>query len=150
VISTYYFLRTYPGYVERLSRVSLEEFVESDSEAINLQTRLLSGDAAADRITCDHLERAKRNLKAFTLVGTLDQFHEYTFVLAHILGVAHDYHITNVTNNRPADVSGKARNIIERNNELDMELHEYAQGLFVEAWQALKPVRDRKSLPRTA
>ena len=136
VISLYYFLRTYPGYVEYLADLSFEDYVARDHEAENQQTRLLSGETQLVPITEDHLERALAHLESFALVGTTEQFPRYAAVLGAILGVDPQYDVVNVTSDRPRTVSDATRRLVEERNAFDMVLYRRAHDWFAERYGA--------------
>ncbi len=111
-------------------------------ELNNGQTRLLSGVESLNKLTnfepctSEMLARAKSNLKQyFSVVGLSGRFDESLIILKKVLGWNNIYyHRRNETKNRPRkeDVSEETRNIIRKQNELDIELFEYGRILFEE------------------
>jgi len=134
VISSYYFLKDYPGY-EMVKNMTLEEFVVKGPEAPNLQTLMVCGSQEKPDI-----EKAKENLKTFTVVGVTELFNETLFCLkkAYAWGDIH-YTRKNITKNRLAkeEVPSPLKNLIRKYNALDMELYDYAKKLLYEKLQSL-------------
>ena len=134
VISSYYFLKDYPGY-EMVKNMTLEEFVVKGPEAPNLQTLMVCGSQEKPDI-----EKAKENLKTFTVVGVTELFDETLFCLkkAYAWGDIH-YTRKNITKNRLAkeEVPSPLKNLIRKYNALDMELYDYAKKLLYEKLQSL-------------
>ncbi len=155
VVSHYYFVRRSPGvslYDEVTSKnMSLADFVRRRAaiRANNDQTRLISGvekvnakvlsgaETNEDAGTTDILEVARKNLQDhFTVVGLSERFDESLLLLRRLFGWKNIYYVKqNVTKGRPAkqQVSKEALSLIEKYNELDMSLYEYARQRFEEA-----------------
>jgi hypothetical protein len=160
VISHYYFARKNPAHYlhqEVTSKqMSLVDFVSSglSTELTNDQTRMISGvervntrllDGEERRtlrpgpepVTREVLEIAKKNLREhFAAVGLFDRFDESLLLFKKVLGWGSIYYVRlNVTKDRPAkqQVPDEARRLVERYNEMDMELYEYARRRFEEA-----------------
>jgi hypothetical protein len=134
VISLYYFLRNYKGY-ERLKGMSLEEYVIKENEAHNGQTVLLSGLPVNPNI-----EKAKENLKTFSVVGITEMFNESLFLLKKEYEWDNiDYLKQNITRKRPSKekVSPTLINLIKKYNALDLELYEFAKQLLYQKLKAL-------------
>jgi Galactose-3-O-sulfotransferase len=154
VVSHYYFVRRSPGvghYEEVASRrMTLEDFIRERAaiRATNDQTRLISG---VEKVNAkllsggtlpneeggsDILEIARKNLeKHFTLAGLSERFDESLLLLRHLLGWKNVYYVKqNVTKGRPAkqQLAREAISLIEKHNELDMALYEYARQRFEE------------------
>ena len=141
VISSYYFLKDYPGY-EMVKNMTLEEFVVKGPEAPNLQTLMVCGSQEKPDI-----EKAKENLKTFTVVGVTELFNETLFCLkkAYAWGDIH-YTRKNITKNRLAkeEVPSPLKNLIRKYNALDMELYDYAKKLLYEKLQSLTAEEQRQ------
>ncbi|MFA1710871.1 sulfotransferase family 2 domain-containing protein [Peribacillus frigoritolerans] len=141
VISSYYFLKDYPGY-EMVKNMTLEEFVVKGPEAPNLQTLMVCGSQEKPDI-----EKAKENLKTFTVVGVTELFDETLFCLkkAYAWGDIH-YTRKNITKNRLAkeEVPSPLKNLIRKYNALDMELYDYAKKLLYEKLQSLTVEEQRQ------
>ena len=141
VISSYYFLKDYPGY-EMVKNMTLEEFVVKGPEAPNLQTLMVCGSQEKPDI-----EKAKENLKTFTVVGVTELFNETLFCLkkAYSWGDIH-YKRKNITKNRLAkeEVPTPLKNLIRKYNALDMELYDYAKKLLYEKLQSLTAEEQRQ------
>ena len=156
VVSHYYFVRRSPGVghhreVEQ-GRMGLDDFVRERAAigANNDQTRLISGvekvnaklwnngqgvnEEAGD---VDILAIARANLRDhFTLVGLAENFDESLLLLKRRLGWRNVYYVKqNVTKGRLAkkQVPRETVSLIEKHNELDMALYEYARQRFEEA-----------------
>jgi hypothetical protein len=163
VISHYYFvLETPVHYLHRevtSRRMTLSDFVGSgmSTEVSNDQTRLISGvervntrlldgeerrtlRAGSEPVTAEILEIAKTNLREhFSAVGLFKSFDESLLLFKKVLGWGSVYYVRlNVTKERPAkrQVPREERALIEKHNELDMELYEYARQRFEEAARA--------------
>jgi hypothetical protein len=119
--------------------MSLKEVVcgEMTPDMDNGQTRLLSG--VWNTVPCGHcstdmLERAKRNLREyFAVVGLVERFDETLMLLKKTFGWGVPFYVrANVTPNRPskASLSQDVLAAIEKYNDLDIELYEYARQLF--------------------
>ncbi|MGE6376219.1 sulfotransferase family 2 domain-containing protein [Peribacillus muralis] len=144
VISSYYFLKDYPGY-EMVKEMTLEEFVVKGPEAPNLQTLMVCG----SQETAD-LEQAKENLTSFSVVGVTELFNETLFCFQKQFAWQ-DIHYTrkNITKKRlskeeiPLDVV----NLIKHYNHLDLALYDFAKGLLYEKLQSLTEA-DRQQLEK--
>ena len=124
--------------------MSLKDFICSgiSSELNNGQTRLLSGVEGVGTITgfgqrsTEILERAKKNLREhFVVVGLSNKFDETLILLKRAFGWKNLCYIKkNVTRNRPRreDISKDTLNLIEKYNELDIELFKYTKERFEE------------------
>ena len=136
VISSYYFLQNYPGY-ERVKDMTLEEFVMKEPEASNLQTMMVSGNP-----DIPDLEKAKENLKTFTVVGLTEFFNESLFLLKKAYGW-NDIHYKkqNITKKRlkKEELPSTVINIIKTYNELDLELYDFSKQLMTKQLQTLTP-----------
>lgn len=148
IISHYYFVKRAPRhylYKEVISRnMDLEEYVSSgiSSELNNGQVRLISGVEAVDTVfghnpvSTDILEVAKRNLcEHFIAVGLCERFDESLFLFSSLLGWKNIYYVKeNVTQTRPSkqEIRLQTLKTIEKHNELDMELYEFAKHMFEE------------------
>jgi len=146
-ISYYYHILRNPTHYlyQRVvpQELSIEEVVcgEMTPDLDNGQTRLLSGvwnDVPCGRCTSDMLEQAKRNLRDhFAIVGLAERFDETLLLLRRVFqwrwrGLF--YVRANVTPNRPRRdrFPHSTLESLRKYNELDIELYEYAQGLFEE------------------
>ena len=160
VISHYYFARKNPAHYlhqEVISkRMTLADFVGSglSTELTNDQTRLISGvervntrlldgrerrtlRASTEPVTREILEIAKENLREhFAAVGLFTCFDESLLLFKKVLGWNNVYYVRlNVTQDRPAkrQVPTLERALIEKYNEMDVELYEFARARFEEA-----------------
>lgn len=149
VISEYFYIcreKDHPLHQTFIDKnITLLDYVTSDislAAVQNGQTRILSGIKGVDWATgCgpvshDTLDKAKENLQDhFTLVGLTEQFDEFLILLKRKLGwKTHHllYQKKNVTSNRPhkQGVPRQVLRLIEQNNELDIELYEFAKQRF--------------------
>lgn len=135
---------------------SVEAFIELQIQrnTMNFQTRQISGYVDflnpmtfTEPVTTDTLEIAKQNMRTeFAVVGLQDRFNESLLLMKHAFGWGNVcYQKKNVTS-RPvlkSEISPKTRDLIERHNELDMQLLEYAQELFEERIQDYGPQFER-------
>lgn len=147
VISHYYFvLRTPHHYLHQKvtsEKMSLEDCIYSgiSPELDNGQTRLLSStngdvDLPIPFGHCNEemLERAKENLrKYFVGVGLVESFDESLLLFKKLLNWNNIFYTKrNVTQNRPSqsNFSPETLQLIRKHNEFDLELYQYAAGLF--------------------
>lgn len=149
VRSFYYYARSTPdhylypllatGHLDLKGLLAREVTVE----LCNWQTRQVAGDEWEDphrAVTRDALERAQANLRThFRVVGILEEFDASLLLLRR----AFDWHLPfyvkeNVTKEKHADMSqdDETRRLIKDANALDLELYEYARGLFEEQCRA--------------
>ncbi|MDD1516000.1 sulfotransferase family 2 domain-containing protein [Priestia megaterium] len=137
VISLYYFLKTYPGYYEENMRnMSFEEYIDWDSQARNGQIHQICGQNSQLS-----LEKAKENLKTFEVVGITEMFNESLLLLKDKLGwndIA--YKRKNVTKSRPLlqEVPTEIIKKNKKNNQLDIELYEFAKSDLIKQLSDLK------------
>ena len=148
VLSFYYYARSTPDHYLHSQLVSerldLKTVLarELTPELHNGQTRQLAGDEWEDPqrvVTRAALERAKANLTHFRVVGLLEEFDASLLLLRR----AFDWHLPfyvkeNVTNEKPDEtfLDAETRGLIEEANRLDLELYDYARGLFEEQCRA--------------
>jgi Galactose-3-O-sulfotransferase len=142
VVSHYYFARKASAHVlhEAAKRVTLDEYVGSGMslEMDNGQVRLLSGhdeDIPLGKCGRELLDEAKRNLRDhFLVAGLVERFDESLLLMRRKLGwkAWPVYLKRNVTSGRPeADtLSSDTIALIDRYNELDRELYEWAAQRF--------------------
>jgi Galactose-3-O-sulfotransferase len=140
VISFYYYIlgRTDHYRHKELVRsgMSLEEFVRSSPERgiENDQTRMLSGRGAgeldAGNLGREALDEAKRNLERFLVVGLTERFDESFIMIRRALGWKLPLYLTKNVSTRPKPASATAVELIRERNQLDLELYDYARGLF--------------------
>jgi hypothetical protein len=111
------------------------------AEIDNGQTRLLAGPEFMWTVpygacTPDLLEMAKQNLKNyFSVIGIANQFNETLILLKLVFGWKNLFYTrANVNERRPEKkfISAQARANIERDNQLDIRLYEFAQQLLKE------------------
>jgi hypothetical protein len=156
IVSHYYFVRRSPGvgHHEEVTAkgMTLDDFVRERASirATNDQTRLISGvekvnaklltggiSPNEEAGTTDILEIARKNLADhFTAVGLSEKFDESLLLFKKLLGWKNIYYVKqNVTKGRPAkqQVARETVSLIEKHNELDMALYEYARRRFEEA-----------------
>jgi Galactose-3-O-sulfotransferase len=137
------------------SGMGLEEFARSCADAgiDNQQTRLISGRARGEVVSRDSgkggtwvaprlertdLERAKRNLDNFLLVGLTERFDETFILLRRALGWRLPMYMTRnvgraANGSAPERPSELAVELIRKRNALDLELYEHATRLFEDA-----------------
>lgn len=139
IISLYHYIRMIPEnqfYTEVVGRrMSLDDFAAgSISQVINHQTRLISG--REDDFTVAALRTAKENLsRHFTVAGLNERFDESLVLFKRRVGLGNIYYVKqNVTKNRPPrrEVPRSTVRLIEKRNELDLDLYEFAAREFEE------------------
>jgi hypothetical protein len=143
VISHYYYVLRQDGHHLRdeivARNMSLGDYVSSGISLTvnNGQTRLVSGvneDIGFGKCTSRTLEVAKNNLIShFSVVGLTEEFDKTLMLLKREFGWGMPFYVKqNVTRNRPSrnDVSFEDLRVVEKYNELDIELYEYAKANF--------------------
>ena len=155
IISYYYHLRRNPKYKKLYYNdvtsqpMSLEDFVRSGLAPVleNGQTRLLSGVREVDTAN-EILKRAKKNLQEhFTVVGLTERFDETLILLKRVFGWRNIFYTKlNVGTNRSKkeDIPKETLSVIEKHNELDIELYRYAQERFNEQIRQQGPSFERE------
>jgi hypothetical protein len=139
LISHYYYSKQVPRAPHHTmvtsERLSLKDYVESSSRAYlmnNGQTRILGCDISAwHRPTSpDMLDAAKRNIEEhFAVVGVTERFDESLLLMKAALGWNWPLYVRQrVTENRPQkeDIPADVVEAIAERNQLDAELHRYA------------------------
>ncbi|TMU87703.1 sulfotransferase family protein [Bacillus sp. BHET2] len=124
VLSSYYFLRDFPGH-EHIRSLTLEEFVKTKHVAHNLQTAMISGIGRTPK-----LDKALDHLSEFKVVGLTEKFDDSLFLLQKAYGWKHvQYKKQNITKKRPLkeDVPERIIKLIEKYNTLDMKLYLYGK-----------------------
>jgi len=151
VISHYYHVLRHSNHYlheEVKSRdMSLKDYVSSgiSVELDNGQTRDISGEGIYQipfpnigigygQCSTEMLERAKKHLREhFAVVGFLERFDETLILLKRTFGWGNPCYVkSNVGENRPykRDISKDTLKVIEKYNELDIELYKYAGEVF--------------------
>jgi hypothetical protein len=137
---------------------TIEEFMTGLAlrEVDNDQVRRISGvEPPFGQCTREMLEQAKANLETFWLVGTTERFED-TLESAHLrLGwPGHiEHRDRNVNTLRPtgADLPPAARDLVLAHNQLDLELHSYANEVLDDHLRtARRPAADARSAPTAA
>ncbi len=166
VVSHYYFIKRSPHVYlhDRLTseNMSLKDFVSSEMtiESNNGQTRLIAGWKTAPGIgigKCppEMLALAKENIdRHFAVVGFTEEFDKTLILLKQALGLRETFYAKrNQTKNRKAvdEIPQETLELIEKYNELDLELYNYAKAKFEEKIQSLgesfeKELREFQSL----
>lgn len=102
----------------------------------NHHVRLLSGNIDIPHISCtiEMLKTAKKNIdEQFELVGITEYFDEFLIMLMLELGWKFPFYWKrNVTHNRPRkeDIDKETLKVIEKYNQLDIDLYQYAKEKF--------------------
>jgi len=113
-------------------KVDLEEFVERFwvDKRMSRQTRQLC-DRHDGPLDLGALEDAKRNLAGFLVVGLTERFEESFALLRRAVPL---YRPVFVTRNvgQPLRVSARAVDLIREKETYDLELYEFARGLFAD------------------
>lgn len=145
IISLYYFILRNPKnavHNEVVSRnMSLKDWVSSGITTLvnNNHTRFLCTTEAVTKdgqCSTEMLESAKKNIQErFAVVGLMERYDETLLLLKRNLGWKTPLYIkSNVTKNRPVKetISKDTIEMIERYNELDIELYRYGRERFEE------------------
>lgn len=147
VVSYYYFLLRNQNNL--VKNKSLSEFIQTYGGVHNSMTCYLSGltlkvqlrdpsiELKSQQFAQETLEIAKANLKQhFQLVGLVERFDETCILLRKILGwnLASFYVKKNVAKhgNLIENLPQDTLNLIQKFNELDIQLYAYAQEIFAE------------------
>jgi hypothetical protein len=142
VISEYYYILRRPTHkvYPKIRSMSLTEFIRHfPLKSSNQQTRRISGSVREPE-----LELAKQNLKnAFVVTGLLEMFDESIFLMKKSFNW-HDisYSKENVTPKRPSitDIPKEVLDELEKRNEMDLELYQFAKKLLMDKLKSLDPV----------
>lgn len=134
VLSSYYFLRTYPGY-EPVAEMTIKQFVDAYPEGRNLQTLMLSGLVDKDDLDrfVPNLKRAIENLNGFRAVGLTERFEQSVALIGHVLDWSTiEYPRVNVTANKPETSHLSADDVayVREANGLDIALYQRAVEIF--------------------
>ncbi len=139
VVSFYYYFLRRPRHETLVAGKSLEEFAASGFPGIcNQQVRQIAGRHEPDLATAKH--NLAREVAAF---GIAERFDESLVLMKRAVGWGDIYYRRlNVTANRPAlrDIPRSAIARIERENELDLELYDFA----VREFQAVIDAQDEQ------
>ena len=154
VASEYYYIRRKPIHPDHSELVennlSLKEFYIDrmvERNTTNLQTRWVSGCADFDSVVppyeelpANALDLAKQNLeKYFVVCGLTERFDESLLLMQKVLGWGNVYYVKrNVTRRRPQrdELSSSTLRLIEKYEEKDLELFEYAAKRLAEMLDA--------------
>ena len=140
-ISYYHFVKNLPSHEDyeliKTKNISLKEYCQMPRENMNNgQTRLLSGTREAEICLDDMLAVAKQNLqKHFLVVGVQERFDESLLLLQSKLGWKKPpfYYRRNTNRSKSyaqLGVSADTLATIEKYNQLDLQLYEYANQIF--------------------
>jgi hypothetical protein len=143
VVSHYHFVRHSPGhYLHRTAQgLSLSDYVVAchEAEPNNDQTRLLCGEfqgVIPAICSAPMLAVAKDNLhRHFAVAGLTEDFDRSLMLMKRRLGWRHPFYAPqNVARGRvrTAELRPNERRLIERFNQFDLELYEYARAVFQE------------------
>lgn len=145
VISYYDYLHTDQEHSlhERVSQMSLQEFVKSDefvelenAQALRLIGRLHKQCNGASISKSEILEKAKYTLtKRMTLVGITEEYTRFLIMLKRLLKLKDIFYVRQNTSKQKTDrasVSESILQIIRDRNAVDIELYHYAKVLFEE------------------
>ncbi len=136
-LSSYYFIQRRPLHpLHRkvtTERIGIEDFIRLTPHRQNLQCSLIAGvknDGTADE---QMLEKAKANLlSSFAVVGISERFEESLVLIAQTFGWEIPfYENRKVAKSRPK-VAVDEIDLIRKHNRLDLELYDFAMGLFRE------------------
>ena len=141
-VSYYYFIRKVPGHPDfeliKEKNISLEDYCRMGKiNTCNGQTRFLSGTIESETYDSKILNIAKENLQRhFSVVGIQKRFDESLLMLKKELAWKkmpfYYRRNTNRANSYKREISNSTRAVLEKYNELDLELYEYAKNIFVE------------------
>lgn len=138
MISFYYYFIKNPSEFTTYGRdhnIGFETYIRGakHTQVDNGQTRRIAGASHLEVGTCGnaHLEQAKENLgNHFSVVGILESFHETLLLLREHCQLKNIFYLeANKTAQRPQknDLPASITRIIEKYNQLDLELYHYAK-----------------------
>ncbi|MGF1587856.1 MAG: sulfotransferase family 2 domain-containing protein [Pleurocapsa sp.] len=141
VISYYFFVKnlpTHPDYeLIKSKKITLADYCRMQRENMrNGQTRFLSGTKEFEACSYQTLEQAKKHLQEnFSAVGIQEKFDESLLLLKSKLNWQKTpFYYQRNTNKAnfydQLEISNKTLSTIEKSNELDLELYEYANKMF--------------------
>lgn len=140
IISLYYFIHQNPAreMLPEKHCPTLSSYLDTRLKALdNRQTRAIAGPKAArvpfGKVTPEMLERAKKNLETFLMVGVTERFDESVIVLKHALDLKNIlYTRVNANSNKPKREQIDAADIerIKEYNAFDLELYAYVNQLL--------------------
>src|SRR5581483_951873 len=140
VLSAYYFVLRRPlnplHRKVKTERLGIEDFVRLFPERNNLQCKLIAGVRDAPIGGEQLLDMAKEHLaNSFSVVGVSEQFEESLILMA----TTFDWQIPfykncKVSKTRPK-IDPATKELIADHNRLDVELYEFAKGLFAKSMQ---------------
>jgi hypothetical protein len=132
---------------------SLAEALDEGYVLDNLQTRMLCGLVSPfDELPADALERAKANVRdGIEFVGTTERFDELLALLNLALGwPTMPYGRSRAYGRRPEELPADVRRLVEERNELDRELHLFADELLTEHVSARTDFQEELEVLREA
>lgn len=136
IISEYYFIRDNPRHnqYQIVNSISLEDY-HLQTQHMNLQTRLLSGQID-NPLTNKDLEKAKENIeKYFSVVGITEMFNESIDLMKRKFNWKNiHYRKQNVTKKKPPidKLPAKTISSIKENNHFDIDLYHFAKQILIE------------------
>lgn len=151
VVSFYYYVRREPEHYlydyTKIQGHSLREVMENRVSNMmdNFQTRLISGVwnvVPFGEMTPEFLDRAKRNIDTFAVVGLQERFDESMLMLADAFGWDTPYYRSrNVSEGRPrvSELDDETLALVAAANTFDTELYEYAKEIFARQLAAKGP-----------
>ena len=113
-------------------KVGLEEFVETFwvDKRMSRQTRQLC-DQHFGLLDREALDKAKRNLASFLVVGLTERFEESFALLRRAIPLSRPVFVTRNVGQQ-LQVSARAVELIREKERFDLELYEFARALFAE------------------
>ncbi|RVT57208.1 sulfotransferase family 2 domain-containing protein [Niallia taxi] len=144
VLSLYYYLKEndYPGY-EWMKEMTLEEFVEATPEAQNNQTTLLCGYPINPDVNI-----AKERIMSFDMVGITELFNESLYLFKKTFKWHNiQYRKMNMTKSRLTKevLPEETLRLIEKYNEMDIEVYDYAKKLLLNKLDNLS-IKEKRTL----
>jgi len=140
IVSYYHFVKRLPSHPDyeliKAKNINIEDYCQMGVvNMCNGQTRFLANTQLSDTYNNETLERAKSNLQQhFAVVGIQERFDESLLMLKDELGWKkmpfYYRRNTNRTSSYKGEISKSTRTVLEKYNELDLELYEYAQNIF--------------------
>lgn len=140
IVSYYHFVQRLPSHPDyeliKAKSISIEDYCQMGIvNMCNGQTRFLANTQSSETYSRETLERAKSHLKQhFSVVGIQERFDESLLMLKNELAWKkmpfYYRRNTNRTSSYKQEISNSTRAVLEKYNELDLELYEYVKNIF--------------------
>ncbi len=140
VVSYFHFVQRIPSHPDyeliKEKSISIEDYCQMGTvNMCNGQTRFLANTQSSETYSRETLERAKSHLQQyFSVVGIQERFDESLLMLKDELAWKkmpfYYRRNTNRNSSYKQEISNSTRAVLEKYNELDLELYEYVKNIF--------------------